>query len=605
MNAVAQKDSFAHYELAGPATLAEQPVRTDWKVESAESWWPSTFTHLESRYGVLRDIRWSWWAYWATLAEYVLPVRYKWLIVANQWLRGGQVNQAIIDDTGTLAMRICAAGIADGFMPETRPWFNLTAGLPGYQMDADAKEWYEDTEQRVYTVLAQSNFYTTMAQAARDVTVFATAPVICYEDAEDVIRCYIPCAGEYYLGAGSRFSVDTMIREFTLTVAQIIEMFGTDNCSIQVLTLWAAGGASLDREFVILHSIEPNFAIAPRGEKPITPVPSSFTFREVYWLKGVRTEKPLSVRGFNERPFAVVRWSTVSNDAYGRDCPAMDALGDIKQLQLEQARKLEGIEKQVRPPMVADARMKNEPSSILPGHITYVPTDGGQKMGFWPAFEVQPNLVGMTADIKETQERIKEAFLVDVFNAITDMEGVQPRNDMEIQERRAEKLQRLGPIGGIWKTEFASPLLHRIIQIMLRRGLLKPLPPSLRGVPLKIEYMDMITLAQLGAQTASMERTAGVAGNAGNAAQAAGLPNPIRIINWDKFLRIYGEKVKFPTEAIYSEDEVKRQDAARAQEAQKQQAVAAAPQMVDAAKNLSQTDVGNGQSALQALVGQR
>ena len=38
-----------------------------------------------------------------------------------------------------------------------------------------------------------------MAQAFQDIVVFGTAPVIVYEDFEDIIRLYLPCAGEYYL----------------------------------------------------------------------------------------------------------------------------------------------------------------------------------------------------------------------------------------------------------------------------------------------------------------------------------------------------------------------------------------------------------------------
>ena len=72
------------------------------------------------------------------------------------------------------------------------------------ELDPDGKAWLEDTEQRLYTVLSQSNFYTIMHQAFQDLTVFGTAPILIYEDAEDVARFYLPCAGEYYLANGGR-----------------------------------------------------------------------------------------------------------------------------------------------------------------------------------------------------------------------------------------------------------------------------------------------------------------------------------------------------------------------------------------------------------------
>lgn len=601
MNAIPH--DFAPYEMASAATLAEQPVSIEETPKSSPDW-DVIFSHLESRLGALRVNRYSWWMYWASLAQFILPRRYRFLVTPNLWSKGNPINQTIVDMTGTLAMNICSAGFVEGVMPSTRPWFKLGIGLPGRELDAEAKAWLEDTEQRAYTVLAQSNFYTAIAQCGQDITTFGTTPAIMYEDPEDVIRLYVPCAGEYYLAAGARFSVDTLYREFTLTVSEIVEMFQLENCPQQVRGLWETGGASLENEFTIAHAIEPNFPLAGRkGRGSSTDVvKGGFTYRELYWLKGVKTERELSRRGFNERPFAAARWSTVSNDAYGRG-PGMDALGDIKQLQLETARKLEAIEKQVRPPMVADVRMKNEPSSILPGHITYTTTDGGGKRpGFWPAFEVQPNLAGMVQDLKEIQERINRAFLVDVFMAITNMEGVQPRNDLEIVERRAEKLQRLGPVIGLWKSEFAGPMIQRLLSIMQRRTLLKPLPESLKGVPLKIDYMDMVTMAQLGAETASMERTFQVAGNLSAAAKAAGVADPIRVLNLDKSMRIYGEKIKFPTEGMYTDQEVAEHDQARAKNIQEQKMFAATSAGVQAAKTLSETQLGAGQNALQRII---
>ncbi len=57
-------------------------------------------------------------------------------------------------------------------------------------------------------------------------------------------------------------------------------------------------------------------------------------FREVYWERGTSTTTTLRIKGYNEFPAVAPRWDIVANDAYGRS-PAMDALGDIKQLQVE------------------------------------------------------------------------------------------------------------------------------------------------------------------------------------------------------------------------------------------------------------------------------
>lgn len=593
--------SFAPYEDSSPSLLSMQPVEIEADNTDAVDWL-ITFIALEARLAALRNWRYSWWSYWAQLAEYLLPRRYHWLITANLMRKGNPINQAIIDSTAGLAMQICAAGMVDGLMPQTREWFRFGIALPGIVPDAEAKMWLEDSQKRVETVLAQSNFYNIMAQASQDLVTFGTAPVIMYEDSQDVIRCYGPCAGEYYLAVSSRFTVDTLYREFTLTVLQIVDMFTLECCPEQVQKLWRAGGASLETEFVVAHAIEPNFAIAgKKGGDPITVVKGGFPFREVYWLRGIKTARPLSKRGFEEKPFAVARWSTVSNDAYGRG-PGMDALGDIKQLQQETRRKAEAIEKQVRPPMGADMEMKNEPSSILPGHVTYTDTTNGKK-GFWNLFDMKFDLADMTADLKEIQTRIDRCFLVDVFMAISQMEGVQPRNELEIAERKSEKLQRLGPTIGLWKTEYAGPQIERALAICRRKNMLKPLPKSLQGIPLKIDYIDMVTLAQQGVETAGMERVWAVAGRMSAAAKSAGVPDPIRILDLDKGFRIYGDKLNYPTEAVFTPDQVGEHDQERAKANAKQQVLPATMAGVSAAKTLSETDIGGGRNALSAMIG--
>jgi hypothetical protein len=596
-------DTAAYMDMS-PDLLSQQPVsdKASDKGPMRREDWDVVYGKLESRMGMLRTWRYSWWQHWSVLAEFFLPRRWSWLVVPNRTWRGGAINNAIIDSTGLLAVRTCAAGMWTGLTSPSRPWFTLEIGLPWVELDEDGKAWLEDTQERAYTVLAQSNFYTTMAQAFQDVTVFGTAPVIIYEDFEDVIRCYLPCTGEYYLASGSRFSNDTLYREFNLTIIQIVEMFGAENCPQEVLTLWRAGGGSLDGEFTVAHSIEPNTAISPQDGRPnIQVVPGSFVYREVYWLRAVKSDRPLSVRGFHGTPFMSARWATVSNEPYGRS-PCMDALGDNKQVQLETLRKAEFIEKGVRPPMGADPSLKNEPSSILPGNITYVSGDGSKK-GFWPLFEPNPQwLAGLTIDIDKVNARIEKALFVDLFMAISRMEGVQPRNELELTQRNLERLQELGPFIHMFENEFAAPTLRRVLDIMRRKRMLSPMPKSLQGVPLKINYVSIMKLAQNATESVTMKDVFQTAGLADSAAHSSGQKPPSRIINFDKALREYGDRNNFPQNLWFTDDEVAAHDKLAAKAAQAAQAPGAAMAAVTAAKTLSETPISSG-NALGALTG--
>jgi hypothetical protein len=100
-----------------------------------------------------------------------------------------------------------------------------------------------------------------------------------------------------------------------------------------------------------------------------------------------------------------------------------------------------------------------------------------------------------------------------------------------------------------------------------------------------------------------METTFGIMGNLSAAAKAAGVPDPIRIINLDEALRAYGDAVSFPSKVFYTPDEVKQIDTAKAAQARAAAMAAVTPQLVQGAQTLSKTDLGSGQNALGALLG--
>ena len=152
------------YTEMGPSFLASQPPSLSSDDAAPGKDWGVIYEHLQSRLKAMYVWRLSWWAQWARIAEYILPKRYHWLVIPNRMQKGVALNQSIIDSTATLAMQICAAGLWTGLTSPSRPWFKIDIGLPWLELDPDAKQWLEDAEQRLYTVLGGGNFYTTMAQ---------------------------------------------------------------------------------------------------------------------------------------------------------------------------------------------------------------------------------------------------------------------------------------------------------------------------------------------------------------------------------------------------------------------------------------------------------
>lgn len=600
--------SHAFYENMNVSLLASQPVTKNNQDDVGDKDWGILYSQLEAGLSSDRMWRYSWWAYWNRVAEFILPRRHHFLIVANRMTKGNPINDQIIDSTGTLSMQTCAAGLFTGTSDPSKKWMKIGLATPGVEEDEAIQRWLEDAEEKIYTVLAQSNFYTIMPQACQDIVTFGTSPIIVYEDYEDVVRFYLPCAGEYFLRCSARMDIDTFTREFVLTVSQIVDQFGVENCPQAVLQLWNEGGGALTTEFIVAHTIAPNFAVARRDatDGSFFSVPKKFKYKEIYWLRGVKTPKPLSIRGFDTKPFAVGRWSTVSNDPYGRS-PGMDGLGDIKQLQRMTLRAAEFIEKLARPPMGAEPELKNQPASIQPGAITYLDTTGGKK-GFWPLYQIAPAaLAPLTQMIATVEARIEKVFFVPIFMAITQMAGVQPRNELELTKRDLERLQALGPIIELYQQEFLGPIVQRVLEILEKKRLLQPRPPSMHSIPLKISYISMMKIAQNSMMSVSMKDVFSTMGALSSAAKAAGVPDPLRVINLDKSARKYGDINNYPSDCMYTDDEVQKHDEERNKAMQQEKMQAQAPQLamasVNAAKTLSQTPVPGG-SALNSILGQ-
>lgn len=577
--------------------IVSSDIKIDPNKQQVDPFWTALKSQLEQKLTSLELYRYSWWQHWARLAEFILPRRYHWLVIANRTDRGFPINGNIIDATGTIAARTLASGLMSGLTSPTRPWFRLEVGNDKLMERMDVKLWCDEVQRRMMIVMRQSNFYDALAQMYFDLVVFGTAVVIIYDDHDTVIRCYNPCAGEYYLAADGRLRIGTLNRKFTLTINQMCDMFGDDALPAPLLQSYQQGGASGQREYVIAHAIEPNDPVYLKDKQSKLPVPKKFKYRETYWMWGDNgNAMPLACRGFNEEPFIAPRWDVTSNDSYGRS-PCMDALPDIMQLQQETKRKAEAIEKQVRPPLLADVSLKNEPTSSVAGGITYV-ANLTTAQGMKPVYEVKPDLTGMMEDLKEIQARIKNILFNDLFMMISQLDTV--RSATEIDARREEKLVQLGPVIERLQGEGLDTAVNRIFAIMSRKGLLPPPPKAIQGLGIKIQYISMLAEAQRAIGTAGIERLFQFAGN------LAGVkPDILDNLDEDEGIREYGDLLHVPAKLIKDKRSVAKVRQVRAQQQQQadllQQTVAGAK----GAKDLSETNVGGGMNVLQMMMGNK
>jgi len=201
------------------------------------------------------------------------------------------------------------------------------------------------------------------------------------------------------------------------------------------------------------------------------------------------------------------------------------------------------------------------------------------------------------------RERIKETFFNNLFQTISQFETRSNVSATEIDARRAESLVMLGPVLERIEYELLSPIVERVFAIMSRAGILPPAPPAVQGQPINVEFVSMLATSQAAAATGGIERLLQIAGGL-----VAVDPAVMDNIDIDYALDKYSALMNNDPKIIRSPAELAqiRQQRAQDQAAQQQaQQADQAQKLAAAGQTLSQTDVGGGQNALQAMTGVR
>lgn len=544
-------------------------------------------TRILKRWKKLESERAAHLAHWRQLAENFHPKRGRWLAKDKSQ---PQRNGNIINPTPMHALRVLVSGMMAGITSPSRPWFKLSTPDPLLSQVGSVKVWLHSAETLMRLVFARSNLYNCLHQVYGDVAIPGVTALHVEEDPEDLVRGYVFPIGSYALQNSERMQVDSVYRETTLTVAQIVEKFGRENCSDLVLAAYDRGDYDDERE--VLHVVEPN-----RDRMPGVLGARSKRYRSIWLEIAGNHEKLLRVAGFDEFPLMCPRWEATSESPYASTSPGMEALPEAKALQQKERRKMQGIDKAVEPPMVGPAHLATMGGiNLMPGAFTGIdPAQFGQKAE--PAVVIDYNAITtMRDDVAESERRIHAMLFADLWLLITGTDSPD-MTAREVQERHDEKMMQLGPALERMQDELLDPLIDRVFAIMLRAGVLPPPPEELQGVELKVEYISMLAEAQKILGTRSIEQATSYALQV-----AAVKPEVLDWFDEGAAYRAMTEALGAPPEMTRDQKAVDEIRAGRAQAMQQQMEAESVATQAKATRDLAQAPVGGGGSALDALM---
>ncbi|QIB38132.1 phage tail protein [Rhizobium oryzihabitans] len=556
----------------------------------------------ERRLAALKKERNDYEALWQELNDFIAPGRYRKGDAKET--KGRPQNSRIVDNSPLLAHRVARSGMQAGLTSPTRPWMRYSTFDDDMKEFGPVKNYLYQSTRKARDKLAVSNIYNCLHSGYGDELLFGQFCMILTTN-KGALHGIMPVAGQYWLAASGQQRVDTCYRRVWMTVEQVVGRFVVQangdmdwsKTSTTIKNCWDKG--SYDDWVEVFNAIEPR-----HDRNPNIPTKAHKPFMSNYWEAGGPSKVMLEISGFDRNPIIAPRWDIVGEDVYAAYCPGMDALPDVKMLQKEQIWKGQGIEHQVKPAVVAPTALRNKRNSSLPGSVTYV-DETNQNAAYRRAFDVNISVGDLAADIKDVDNRINRAFFADLFMAISNMQGIQPKNVYELTQRKEEQLQQLGPTVERQHHELIMPLADWVFGTLDDLNELPEPPQELEGVELKIENISTLAQAQLAVSTGSIERFLAFVGNiSGGNAQA------MDKVDFDQAIDEYGDAVGVVPTIVRADDEVRK---IRADRAEQQRAAASAEmaskmapvvkQGAEAAQLLAETDETGGPAALLSRLG--
>jgi len=438
------------------------------------------------KFDKLKSERSVWETHWQECMDFIVPRKND---ITRTSTPGDKKNTDLFDTTAIMSNQMLA-GMLHGMLtnPATK-FFELIMGDPVLDEDEEVKAWLQDSGDRMFTVLNNSNFQTEVHEVYIDIGSIGTSTLYIGEHDDKIVHFGARSMKEVYIEENNLGLIDTVYREFNWKPRQVVQEFGLDNLPEWVKDQHQKG---CEDDWTILHCVHPSSDDGERGK--------TFPYESKYLLK----DKHLFLHegGFKEFPFAVPRWTKTTGENYGRG-PGMDMLPDIKMVNKMMETTLQGAQKTINPPMMVTDDGVIGRVRLVPGGLTVV------RAGEPP---IRPLITDARIDfgyqaVEDVRKRIRAGFYVDQLQL---SQGPQ-MTATEVMQRTEENLRLMGPVLGRQHFEFLRPVIERVFGIMVRRGLIPPAPQAVQGKKFDVRYSSLIARAQRMSEGQNLARAISVA----------------------------------------------------------------------------------------------
>lgn len=484
-----------------------------------------------AKFDKLAAARSNWEIHWQDCMKYIIPRKGD---VNTTRTQGDKRGDELFDSTAITANEMLAGALHGMLTNPAVKFFELVFEESDIEVTDEVKKWLDEVENKMFTVINNSNFQTEVHEIYIDEGAIGTACLYTDEHDERVVHFSARAMKEIFADENNLGLIDTVFRKFSWKPMQIIQEFGEDKVPPQVTKMHNSG---CDDALEIIHAVFPACPIECKccnsEKKKILP------FRSIYVMK--ESSLILSDGGFKEFPFAVPRWTKTTGETYGRG-PGMKTLADIKMVNEMMKTTIEGAQMTVRPPIVADDDSVIGKARMTPGGLIIKR----------PGSEVKPFNTDARIDfgyqvVEDARKRIRAGFYVDQLQ----LDNGPQMTATEVMQRTEEKLRLMGPVLGRQHFEFLRPVIDRVFAIMSRKGLIPPAPKEIQGKKFDVRYSSLVARAQRMSEGQNFQRAISTAAPIINAD-----PKSLDNINADKALKHIFDIYGVPSKIMNTEREV-------------------------------------------------
>lgn len=545
--------------------------------------------------GILKhmvDERQPWEAVWRDLSKNYLPRTYVFL-ASEKEQRTPQKgrNTHLLTSVSTNALNVLANGLMDGITSPSRVWFRL---LPRQEMREhllpyEWSVWLEDAREIIMGIFASSNFYPALRKLYREFACFGTASLSVADDPDTLLYFRNHAIGEFYLQCDDKGTVIRHGRKFIMTTEDLEREFGLENLPTTIRAQANGIGTLRFTKHTVCCLVEPNTEGELQKRK-------SAKYREIYWIGNGGKDEVLGIYMHDFKPNLTPRWETYARDPYGTS-PCWDALPDVISQQHMVRRRGQGLDRAMLPPLLVNKSLADNPQALVAGGISYVRSND-LKSGAAPAFMIDPRFQEVSAMLNEGRGSIQETLYNDLFQAIARLQTV--RSATEIEALKAERVVLLAPMLEQFERETLRPAIQLAYEKGRASGMIAPPPSSeFTEEDVVINFVGVLAEAQRAVGVASIERYMQIIGNL-----APVFPEDVLDVpDIEQMLRSYSRGIGLKPSLNRSPNDTAERRKAREEQRAQQEAAIQGQELIGGAQQLSQTELGGGQTALNALLG--